>query len=122
MTNDIRNKSDLTIFIISFLEIYLSGLKELKEHIELTLNKYNYIKRKIYELLDNKYLNFVDILLQSTLFNIDDGLTMEQLVKFTSYTEQTIRKMIKNINKDITIIKIDNTNKPYKYTIDIENI
>ena len=73
-------------------------------------------------LLDNKYLNLVDILLQSTLFSIDDGLTMEQLVKFTSYTEQTIRKMIKNINKDITIIKIDNTNKPYKYTIDIENI
>lgn len=122
MTNDIRNKSDLTVFIIYFLEIYLSGLKELKEHIESTLNKYTYIKGKIDQLLDNKYLNLLDILLQSTFFNIDDGLTMDQIVSLTKITEQTIRKMIKNINKDFNIIKIDNANKPYKYAIDIENI
>ena len=122
MTNDIRNKSDLTVFIIYFLEIYLSGLKELKDHIESTLNKYTYIKEKIDKLLDNKYLKFVDILLQSTFFNIDDGLTMDQIVSLTKITEQTIRKMIKNINKDFNIIKIDNANKPYKYAIDIENI
>ena len=122
MTNDIRNKSDLTVFIIYFLEIYLFGLKELKEHIESTLNKYTYIKGKIDQLLDNKYLNLLDILLQSTFFNIDDGLTMDQIVNITSYTEQTIRKMIKNINKDFNIIKIDNANKPYKYAINIENV
>lgn len=122
MTNDIRNKSDLTVFIIYFLEIYLSGLMELKEHIESTLNVYTYVKEKIIQFLDKKYQDFVEVLLQVTLFNIGDGLTMSQIVDITSYTEQTIRKMINHINKELSIIKIDKTNKPYKYTIDVDNV
>lgn len=122
ITNDIRNKSDLTIFIICFLEIYLSGLIELKEHIESTLNAYTYMKEKIIEFFDSKYQYLVEVLLQVTLFSIGDGLTMSQIVNITSYTEQTIRKMIKHINREFSIIKIDKTNKPYKYTIDIDNV
>lgn len=65
VTNDVRNKGDLTVFIINFLEIYLSGLDELKEHFDITLNKYNRAKTIIYkkkkEVLEKKrheiYLN-----------------------------------------------------------------
>ncbi len=48
-TNNVRNKVDLTVFIINFLEIYLSDLEELKEHFDITLNKYICAKIIIYK-------------------------------------------------------------------------
>lgn len=119
LTNDIRNKGDLTVFIIYFLEIYLSGLEELKERIETTIDTYNYISEKICNHVDSKYKDFVLLILQISLFGIE-GFLMSQLVKLTNYTEQSIRNIIKIVNKDHNIIKIDKEHKPYKYSIDLE--
>lgn len=119
LTNDIRNKGDLTVFIIYFLEIYLSGLEELKERIETTIDTYNYISEKICNHVDSKYKDFVVLILQISLFGIE-GFLMSQLVKLTNYTEQSIRNIIKIVNKDHNIIKIDKEHKPYKYSIDLE--
>ncbi|MDE6952272.1 MAG: hypothetical protein K2P09_00500 [Erysipelotrichales bacterium] len=80
------------------------------------------MKEKIIKFLDRKHQDFVEVLLQATLFNVGDGLTMSQIVDITSYTEQTIRKIINHINKEWSIIKIDKTNKPYKYTIDVDRV
>lgn len=121
MTNDIRNKGDLTVFIINFLEIYLSGLQELKSRIENLVEIYNYTLQKINIYVDSKYMEFVSLLLQATLFDMD-GLEMSELVKLTQYTQQTIRSIIKNINKEYAIINIDNQHKPYKYTINLDVI
>lgn len=71
LTNDIRNKADLTVFIINFLEIYLSGLEESKEQIESTINTYHYMMKKICNHIDSKYKSFVDLILQVTLFDVD---------------------------------------------------
>lgn len=119
LTSDIRNKSDLTIFIIYFLEIYLSGLQELKEKIEDTINVYNYTVKKLYKYVDSKYQLLVELILQVTLFGIE-GFTMSQLVKITNYSEQSIRAMIKKINHEDNIIKIDQQHKPYKYSINLD--
>lgn len=121
LTSDIRNKSDLTIFIIYFLEIYLSGLQELKEKIEDTINVYNYTVKKLYKYVDSKYQLLVELILQVTLFGIE-GFTMSQLVKITNYSEQSIRAMIKKINHEDNIIKIDQQHKPYKYSINLDVI
>ena len=119
LTNDIRNKSDLTVFIIYFLEIYLSGLQELKEKIEDTINVYNYMVKKLCKYVDSKYQSLVELILQVTLFGIE-GFTMSQLVKITNYSEQSIRAMIKKINHEDNIIKIDQQHKPYKYSINLD--
>lgn len=119
LTSDIRNKSDLTIFIIYFLEIYLSGLQELKEKIEDTINVYNYTVKKLYKYVDSKYQSLVELILQVTLFGIE-GFTMTQLVKITNYSEQSIRAIIKKINHENNIIKIDQQHKPYKYSINLD--
>lgn len=121
LTNDIRNKGDLTIFIIYFLEIFLSGLEELKEKIESTIDKYKYMLTKINKYVDSRYGDFVVLILQITLFGVE-GFLMSQLVKITGYTEQSIRNIIKVVNKDHNIIKIDKEHKPYKYLIDLEVI
>ena len=119
LTNDIRNKSDLTVFIIYFLEIYLSGLQELKEKIEDTINVYNYMVKKLCKYVDSKYQSLVELILQVTLFGIE-GVTITQLVKITNYSEQSIRTMIKKINHKNNIIKIDQQHKPYKYSINLD--
>lgn len=119
LTNDIRNKGDLTVFIIYFLEIYLSGLEELKDQIENTISTYNHMLKKICDYVDNKYEMLIKLILQITLFGVE-GFEMSQLVKITNYTEQTIRAMIKVINEKYNIIKIDKQHKPYKYSIDLD--
>ena len=121
LTSDIRNKSDLTVFIIYFLEIYLSGLQELKEKIEDTINVYNYMIKKLCKYVDSKYQSLVELILQVTLFGIE-GFTMSQLVKITNYSEQSIRAMIKKINHEDNIIKIDQQHKPYKYSINLDAV
>lgn len=45
---------------------------------------------------------------------------MTQLVKITNYSEQSIQAMIKKINHEDNIIKIDQQHKPYKYSIDLD--
>ena len=121
LANDVRNKSDLTPFILSFLEIYLSGLRELQEYIESTLYRYKSMKKEINTYVNEDNITLVECLLEVTLFAID-GLTMQQLCKMFNNTEQTIRKRIKMVNKNYKIIKIDDTHKPYKYYVDIDTL
>ena len=121
LANDVRNKSDLTPFILSFLEIYLSGLRELQEYIESILYRYKSMKKKINTYVNEDNITLVECLLEVTLFAID-GLTMQQLCKMFNNTEQTIRKRIKMVNKNYKIIKIDDTHKPYKYYVDIDTL
>lgn len=119
LTNDIRNKADLTPFIIYFLEIYYDGLKELKEKMESTSEIYKNLKNKIRSNFNDKYYDLMIILLQGTLFG-PKGFTMSELVELIEITEQTLRKMIKVINDKHNIITVDKTNKPYEYMIDID--
>lgn len=119
LTNDIRNKSDLTPFIIYFLDIYYDGLKELKEKMENTSDIYKNLKNKIEINFKDKYYDLMILLLQATLFG-SDGFTMSELVKLSDTTEQTLRKMIKKINDNHLIIEIKKVNKPYIYRIDID--
>ena len=72
--------------------------------------------KKLCKYVDSKYQALVELILQVTLFGIE-GFTMTQLVKITNYSEQSIQAMIKKINHEDNIIKIDQQHKPYKYSI-----
>ena len=101
------------------MEGIYSTRKELKEKIEDTINVYNYMIKKLCKYVDSKYQSLVELILQVTLFGIE-GFTMSQLVKITNYSEQSIRAMIKKINHEDNIIKIDQQHKPYKYSINLD--
>ena len=124
ITNDIRNKGDLTVFIISVLEIYLSGLLELKDHIDATLNKYERIKDILYqkfpELLNNSVCNaIIELILRATLFALEP-LTVSQLSQFLDISKQTVRNYVRLINRNEKVIVADKTHKPYRYSIDLD--
>lgn len=118
-TNDIRNKSDITIFIIDFLEIYLDGLKELDEKININIHQYNIYLNIIKKYFNTKQSMILDIILQSTLFNIN-GITINEIENILLFSKPTIRKLIKEINiKQCYIVK-NNIQKPYQYTVDLQ--
>lgn len=118
-TNDIRNKGDLTVFIIRFLEIYLSGLEELQETTANMIDDYKYTLSKMHKYVESKYVPVAELILQVTLFGIE-GFNMSQLKDMTGYTEQSIRNIIKSINKKYAVIKVDKSSKPYRYQINLE--
>ena len=116
---DIRNKGDLTVFIIRFLEIYLSGLEELQETTANMIDDYKYTLAKMHKYVESKYVPVAELILQVTLFGIE-GFNMSQLKDMTGYTEQSIRNIIKSINKKYAVIKVDKSSKPYRYQINLE--
>ncbi len=120
-TNDVRNKSDLTPFIIGFLEIYDAGLKALKESTIQTKYQYTSLKDKMKPYYDHKYNELMDVLLQDTLFGLD-GIPMQLLVKTLNKTEQRIRSIIKEINAVHPLIEINHLQKPYRYRINIDYV
>ena len=81
-----RNKSDLTIFIIEFLEIYLQGLEELKESLETTNAIYNQVQVKIEKHFSGKQLDILNLMLIVKLFG-SETLTMNQLVLLNSHNK-----------------------------------
>lgn len=118
ITNDIRNKGDLTLFVISFLEILESGLKNFKESIQYQCIQYEYYhqmiqKRETKDQLENILL---DILLQTSFFDIQD-LTLQDLMKLTGHAKDTIKKRLKELEKQKLII-VDKSNKTYSYRFD----
>lgn len=120
VTNDIRNKSDLTYFVISFLEIILSGLITLKDSIEEKINHYFYYMKKINRLktVNNKCKALLTVLLQSTLFETDN-LTVDDLVQISPYSKATLRKWLSEPNIQ-PLLFIDKSKKQYRYSLNLE--
>ena len=119
LTNDIRNKSDLTVFIIMFLEVYLDGLIELQETVDDIIENYTYHKGLLKQILRDKEYVLSHYLLEATLFAIEP-LTMKELQDISSLSHVTIKNIINDINQKYSIITINDQNKPYRYSIDIE--
>lgn len=121
LVNDKRNKGDLTPFILMFLEIYLSRLKDLKSKVIFDSQIYLAYQKVLNKFIDKKFISILSPILLHTVFSTFSGLYMETLVSETGLTEQTLRKSIKVINKTYNnIITIQKTNKPYIYSIDYQ--
>lgn len=119
LTSDVRNKADLTVFIIMFLEIYLNGLKELKENIDETIDYYLKNMKILKSVFTKKEYELCNALLEGTLFSLE-SLTLNELIQLTDMSHVTIKKTINCINKKHAIIVVNEQNKPYRYSIDID--
>lgn len=98
-TNDVRNKADLTGFVIIFLEIIVSGLENLLENVTDKLNQYNLNKRMLKKLCDiEDVYNLLNVFLQCTLFD-DEGLSYNDLMNITNLSRTTIVNKIKDIKE-----------------------
>ena len=120
-TNDIRNKGDITLFVIEFLKIILKAYEktELYALNKLkSLNRYN-------ELISNKNLNqklsnLLYILVQVEMFS-EFGLSITELSTVSELSPNTIRNKLK-ILKGKNLIKEINVGKRIYYSANLENL
>lgn len=98
-TNDVRNKGDLTGFVIIFLEIIVKGLENLLENVDDKLSQYNLNIRMLKEVCDaDDIYNLLNVFLQCTLFD-DEGLSYNDLMNITNLFRTIIVNKIKDIKK-----------------------
>ncbi|MFI3284390.1 MAG: Fic family protein [Erysipelotrichaceae bacterium] len=93
LTNDTKNKGELTFFILWFLKIIQISMDKLLEALNDRESKLNYYAKKIDEcsFMDDKRKNILFILLQATLFS-NNGLSYAQLEKETGRTYTNVKK------------------------------
>ncbi len=119
ITNDEKNKGDLTPFVINFFDILIKLLDKLiysitKRHEQLKY--YSGISHKLFNGND-KYANIAFILFQQTLFGTG-GISAEELVKASNSSEYTVRKCISELNAKKLLI-VSKISKRYLYSFDI---
>jgi len=118
--NDYKNKGDLTPFIIGFLELIEETIENLCIIIEGKAEQYKFYKEKIEKYADgNKPIrNILHVLVQSALFD-DEGISIQDLVEIAELSPSTIRGWIKQIPKDVLIVKQSGKMNVYSVNLDV---
>ena len=119
-TNDIRNKGDLTYFVIGFLEIYVSGLKEFRFSIAEKQQQYDDCSKKIIEQrellnLDDISMSILYILLSCFIFKTDEA-NIKLISKVIQKSEKTVRSKLK-ILKEYNLVESTKNGKVTVYNL-----
>lgn len=122
VTNDVRNRGDLTFYVLSFLEIIEFGLKDFIDSTWEQIDFYIYYKKQIdnLKLKESYVVDILQVLLQNNCFDLE-RLTVKEIVKKTKLSKDTIKKRLKLLeNKQY--IQVDKSAKEYRYIINIESL
>lgn len=109
ITNDEKNRGDLTAFVITFLDILVKSIEGLCESLENRRNQLEYYIKIGDKVVgdDKKLFNVVSILIQNTLFG-DEGIGIEEIYQICreNIGKTKIRNCISLLKeKGILIIK-----------------
>lgn len=106
ITNEEKNKGDLTPFVINFFDIIIKLLDKLIDSLTKRYEQLKYYSAISDNLFNGKekYANIAFILFQQTLFGTG-GISIEELIESSDNSEYTVRKCISQLkNKDLLII------------------
>lgn len=118
ITNDVKNKGDITPFIIIFLGFVVQAVENLNVTLANKIEQMNYYREKIGELSkDDKIRDVLFILIQNTLFG-EEGLTIENIARVLKVSIPTVRNYINNLDSAMLVVsKIGHKNA---YDINLE--
>lgn len=120
-TNDIRNKGDITLFVIEFLKILLKAYEKTELYALEKLKTLTMYKHIIYQgNEDKKIKDILFILIQVEIFS-EFGLSVGDISSISEYSINTIRNRI-NILKEKKLIKEINIGKRIYYSANLENM
>ena len=99
ITNDKKNKGDLTTFVTDFFEILVALVEDLCSSIEKRTEKYKHYEAQAsnHLLPKDKDYKILIILISNTLFG-NEGLSVETLSKITKASVSTVRNIIAEYN------------------------
>lgn len=118
-TNQISSQGETNYFVDEFLLIILTGQQSILENLIQKTNLLNSIIKKIEtdDILSNRdEKNIMGIMAQEYHFDSSrDGLGVKELQEIFSYTDNTIRKKLKELHEKDLIYKVKG--RPVKYII-----
>lgn len=123
-TNDILNRSDLTLFVTYMLYQIDKDIDELIRDISSCNDKYNKYRNKLdkisLSIKDSNKESILDVLLITSLFGYK-GIKIDELVSKTNISSFTIKNAISELN-DIKLLKIKKDGKALTYMLDLNKI
>ena len=120
-TNDIRNKGDLTLFVIEFLKIIYKAYEKTEIYAASKLKMLNEYKSKISNNnLDPKTNKILYILVQVEMFS-EFGLSVKDISRISDISKNIVRDKISLLMK-AGLVKEINISKRKYYSAILENI
>ena len=127
VTNNKNSKGDLTIFIISFLEILQASMENLNTALQVRKESLDYyssvlekiVKKHIDKKKESNYISQILFLLAQVELFSKDGITISEISNHISLNSQSIKKLMEN-NIVTNFIKIDKSRKAYRYSINLD--
>lgn len=100
ITNDVRNKGDITYFVLQFLDILKTGLEDYLDDLTDKVNQYHYYQKKQSQLdLDHSSRTILETVIDYTLFYLEP-ITLTKLVELTHLSKSTISNHLNKLEKD----------------------
>ena len=100
VTNDVRNKGDITYFVLQFLDILKTGLEDYLDDLTDKVNQYHYYQKKQSQLdLDHSSRTILETVIDYTLFYLEP-ITLTKLVELTHLSKSTISNHLNKLEKD----------------------
>lgn len=116
--NDIRNKGEITSFILMFLDLLIEGEKAVLEELKDVRQKLGFYFSRINQYKFNKSKKkIVLVLCQNALFD-DSYLTIQELSKHTEVQNTTLRKYLYELEEEGLVRKEKYKNK-YRYSLNL---
>ena len=127
VTNNKNSKGDLTIFIISFLEILQASMENLNTALQVRKESLDYyssvlekiVKKHIDKKKESNYISQILFLLAQVELFSKDGITISEISNHISLNSQSIKKLMEN-NIVTNFIKVDKSRKAYRYSINLD--
>ena len=103
ITNEQKNKGDMTPFVIGFLELINDGVENLYNVIESKKEQLDFYQKIINGYADDNksVINILYILVQNALFD-DEGLDVVRLSQITKLSDSSIRIKLKDLKAFVT--------------------
>ena len=103
ITNEQKNKGDMTPFVIGFLELINDGVENLYNVIESKKEQLDLYQKIINGYADDNksVINILYILVQNALFD-DEGLDVVRLSQITKLSDSSIRAKLKDLKAFVT--------------------
>jgi Fic family protein len=120
VTNDSKNRGDLTYFVIRFFDILIQSLEDLCDSLNKRRDKLNYFEDLADNICDDdsKMTGVLYVLIQNSLFG-DNGLSVEEIQGICNLSESKVRDLLKALNeKDVLCIEKDGRKKLYSANLD----
>lgn len=123
ITNDEKNKGDMTYFVLIFFDFIIQSIEELYQSLLDKYNRFEHYEDIIKKQFSNndKLCSIAYLLVQSTLFNDDDSLSIKDIHYYTQISEGSVRNVI-NLLKKQQLLDISKVGNKLTYDLNLDKL